>query len=226
MGTLPAVLNFEGTDLTVVDHAGQPCLTAADVARALGYARSDAVGRIYDRNKGEFTPDMTVTVNLTVPGNPMPIPVRVFSPRGAHLVAMLSRTERARSFRRWVLDVLDGLGRPPALPAPADTEDQRRLRRAINQRAHAMTLRQYETIRQQIVDGLAAFGKGKSVEEQIAMVDTLDIPGGSLVVLHESELWPVTAYASVAHRATSETMRSIHKLEEATGRKWYDHTER
>lgn len=34
--------------------------------------------------------------------------VRLFSARGAHLFAMLARTERAAQFRRWVLDVLEG----------------------------------------------------------------------------------------------------------------------
>lgn len=33
--------------------------------------------------------------------------VRLFSARGAHLLAMFARTERAKQFRRWVLDVLE-----------------------------------------------------------------------------------------------------------------------
>lgn len=32
---------------------------------------------------------------------------RIFSLRGAHLIAMFSRTALAKEFRRWVLDVLD-----------------------------------------------------------------------------------------------------------------------
>lgn len=35
------------------------------------------------------------------------IPVRVFSLRGAHLVAMFATTPKAKEFRRWVLDILD-----------------------------------------------------------------------------------------------------------------------
>lgn len=44
----------------------------------------------------------------------MPLPtaggvqqVRVFSLRGAHLLGMLANTDKAKAFRRWVLDVLD-----------------------------------------------------------------------------------------------------------------------
>ncbi|GHK74011.1 hypothetical protein ECZU12_54220 [Escherichia coli] len=32
---------------------------------------------------------------------------RVFSLRGAHLIAMFARTPVAKEFRRWVLDILD-----------------------------------------------------------------------------------------------------------------------
>lgn len=32
---------------------------------------------------------------------------RIFSLRGAHLLAMFSRTNKAKEFRKWVLDVLD-----------------------------------------------------------------------------------------------------------------------
>lgn len=98
---------FHHTKFDIVPHNGQPWLTATQIAQALGYAREDAVSRIYTRNADEFTQGMTGTVNLTVPGNPMQIPVRVFSLRGAHLIAMFSRTALAKEFRRWVLDVLD-----------------------------------------------------------------------------------------------------------------------
>ncbi|WOX51018.1 P22AR C-terminal domain-containing protein [Aeromonas sp. CD] len=100
-------ISFHDTQFTVIPHHGQPWLTAAQIAQALGYAREDAVSRIYARNIDEFTSGMTGTVNLTVPGNPMQIPVRIFSLRGAHLIAMFSRTALAKEFRRWVLDVLD-----------------------------------------------------------------------------------------------------------------------
>ena len=33
--------------------------------------------------------------------------MRVFSLRGAHLLAMFARTPKAKEFRRWVLDILD-----------------------------------------------------------------------------------------------------------------------
>ncbi len=111
MTNLPAHLKFEGTDLSIIDHNGTPWLSAADIARAMDYKRTDSISRIYDRNKDEFTDDMTVTVNLTVSGknNNLQNATRIFSPRGCHLIAMFSKTAKAKAFRHWVLDVLDGL---------------------------------------------------------------------------------------------------------------------
>lgn len=117
-------IRFHDTQFTVIPHHGQPWLTAAQIAQALGYAREDAVSRIYTRNADEFTPGMTGTVNLTVPGNPMQIPVRIFSLRGAHLIAMFSRTALAKEFRRWVLDVLDRETAAHPQPVTVLTDDE------------------------------------------------------------------------------------------------------
>lgn len=117
-------IRFHDTQFTVIPHHGQPWLTATQIAQALGYASDDAVSRIYRRNADEFTSGMTGTVNLTVPGNPMPIPVRIFSLRGAHLIAMFSRTALAKEFRRWVLDVLDRETAAHPQPLTVLTDDE------------------------------------------------------------------------------------------------------
>lgn len=113
MSNLPVSLSFEGSKLSIIDHNGQPWLSAGDLARALGYSRSDIVSKLYRRNKDEFTDDMTrntKTVFSEKINNLRPInETRIFSPRGCHLVAMFARTPKAKAFRRWVLDVLDGL---------------------------------------------------------------------------------------------------------------------
>ncbi len=103
-------IRFHDTQFTVIPHHGQPWLTAPQIAQALGYASEDAVSRIYRRNADEFTSGMTLTVKLTFNGINNSLrekEVRIFSLRGAHLIAMFSRTALAKEFRRWVLDVLD-----------------------------------------------------------------------------------------------------------------------
>lgn len=108
-------LAFHNTQFDIVDRNGQPWLQAAQIAKALGYAREDAISRIYSRNADEFTPCMSQTVNLTASGN-LQKEARIFSLRGAHLLAMFARTQVAKEFRRWVLDVLEGITEVPAKP--------------------------------------------------------------------------------------------------------------
>lgn len=119
--TLPASVAFGDTTLTLIDQSGVPHLTGRELARALGYADASAIQRLYSRNAAEFTADMTLTVKMTVRGQVAPTDTRIFSPRGCHLIAMFARTERAAAFRRWVLDVLEGIGQTaPAIHAAMD----------------------------------------------------------------------------------------------------------
>lgn len=120
-------ISFHDTHFTVIPHHGQPWLTAPQIAQALGYASDDAVSRIYRRNADEFTPSMTLTVKLTVKGfgnGNSEKEVRIFSLRGAHLIAMFSRTALAKEFRRWVLDVLDRETAAHPQPLTTLTDDE------------------------------------------------------------------------------------------------------
>ncbi|EKO3969271.1 hypothetical protein EF707_08475 [Vibrio fluvialis] len=103
---MTSALTFQNTHFDVIEQSNQIWLTAAQIGRALGYAREDSVSRIYDRNQDEFSNAMTETVKLTVSGNYQKT-VRIFSLRGAHLIAMFARTSIAKQFRKWVLDILD-----------------------------------------------------------------------------------------------------------------------
>lgn len=98
-------LAFEGTKFDVVDRNGRPWLRSPQIAGALGYNRADRIYDLYTRNADEFTDSMTAVVDLDTAGGRQK--VRIFSLRGAHLLAMFSRTKVAKAFRRWVLDVLD-----------------------------------------------------------------------------------------------------------------------
>lgn len=117
---------FGSTRLSVIERDNQVWLTAADLARALGYKSTDGVTRIYNRNKSEFTSELTALVslqpneineqvNLTVSKN-LEIKTRVFSASGCRLIAIFSRTKLAEDFRRWVLQVLENLPQQFATP--------------------------------------------------------------------------------------------------------------
>ena len=102
-----AVLTFENTEFDVVDIHNVPWLRGLQVASALGYQNPTAdAANLYARNADEFTDEMTQVLDLPTAGGVQS--VRVFSPRGCYLLGMLARTEKAKAFRQWVLDVLEG----------------------------------------------------------------------------------------------------------------------
>ncbi|MGO4813342.1 Bro-N domain-containing protein [Cupriavidus sp. 2MCAB6] len=102
-----AVLVFEDIEFDIVDIRNVPWLRGLQVATALGYQNpGQDIKNLHSRNADEFTSEMTQLVDLDTAGGRQQ--VRIFSPRGCYLLGMLARTERAKDFRRWVLDVLEG----------------------------------------------------------------------------------------------------------------------
>lgn len=99
------IVKFQDKELHTHDFNGLPGLSSVELANGLGYADDGAVTRIYNRHSDEFTSDMVQVVKLTTRG--LDRQIRVFSPRGCHLVAMFAHTPFAKAFRKWVLDVLD-----------------------------------------------------------------------------------------------------------------------
>ncbi|MEZ9564836.1 Bro-N domain-containing protein [Vibrio artabrorum] len=116
-------LVFNSTHFDVIEYQQKLWLTATELAHALGYSKSDAVTQIYERNCDEFSSEMTETLNLSVSGN-LQKTVRIFSLRGAHLVAMFSRTKVAKQFRKWVLDVLEKESSQPIAILPPQSAPQ------------------------------------------------------------------------------------------------------
>ncbi len=128
--TQVSTLSFGKVQFNVVDREGQSWLSARQIGQALGYSKPDKALNVYERNKDEFTESMTCTLNLGVQGQERK--VRIFSLRGAHLIAMFAHTKVAKDFRKWVLDVLDNLpeqSHPTNFPlsTPSDREALRGL---------------------------------------------------------------------------------------------------
>lgn len=99
-------LTFQNTTLSVINQHNQTFITANDLGLALEYAMPmQAILKIYDRNADEFTAEMTALIEMPTAGGIQK--VRIFSLRGAHLIAMFARTKVAKDFRKWVLDILD-----------------------------------------------------------------------------------------------------------------------
>lgn len=128
-------LTFNDINFTPVCQNNQIWLTSVELAKALGYSRSDYVTAIYNRKSDEFTSNMTqiieITENdkLTVSENSSNLvkKIRIFSLRGCHLVAMFARTKVAKEFRKWVLDILDKeVGEPTIITDTLSTKEERK----------------------------------------------------------------------------------------------------
>lgn len=103
-------MNFHGINLTPVSDMSGVWLTSADVAKALHYNSTKSVTNLFNQYSDEFSPAMTMVIESVtngIGGSSRRMKVRVFSLRGAHLLAMFARTPVAKEFRRWVLDILD-----------------------------------------------------------------------------------------------------------------------
>lgn len=107
--TTNTALTFKNTTFSVIDRNGEPWIKAGELAQALGYSREDKVNELYSRNADEFGTQMTETLKMGVSeeNKGLQKTVRIFSLRGAHLVAMFARTAIAKEFRAWVLDIID-----------------------------------------------------------------------------------------------------------------------
>lgn len=98
-------LSFRDTTLDVIMYDQKPWISSRQLGQLLGYAREDAVNKVFERKADEFSNGMTCNVKMTLQGQTREI--RVFSLRGCHLIAMFAKTPIAKEFRKWVLDVLE-----------------------------------------------------------------------------------------------------------------------
>lgn len=125
-------LAFNKTNFNIVERSGQPWLTSADIAAALSYKSIKSITNLFNENKDEFTDSMTLVIDSMtngINGSTRRMKVRIFSLRGAHLLAMFARTTLAKEFRRWVLDILD---KEVEKPKQSSTDERTGLRNAVN----------------------------------------------------------------------------------------------
>ncbi|WEV48107.1 BRO family protein [Acinetobacter sp. ESL0695] len=122
-------LSFNDVNFSPVQNDNQIWLTASELARALGYKQENAVSKIFNRNADEFSEEMTKVIkNPQLPN----LGMRIFNSRGCHLIAMFARTDVAKAFRKWVLDVLDKVSGKPVAVAKTHKEERAPLTSAVN----------------------------------------------------------------------------------------------
>ena len=102
--------HFHNVALIPIHDKEDVWFTSSDLAKALGYASTKSISNLYSGNSDEFTDGMSMVIQVMTNGINNTLrekKVRIFSLRGAHLIAMFARTPVAKEFRRWVLDILD-----------------------------------------------------------------------------------------------------------------------
>jgi hypothetical protein len=113
---MQTALTFKEHEVVTFDNGdGKIWFTSANMAVLLEYADEKSVNRLYNRNKDEFTSEMSRVVTVTSRNKNNKIQynrTRIFSSRGAHLLGMLADTKIAKSLRRWLLDLIEKEAQP------------------------------------------------------------------------------------------------------------------
>ncbi|MCX8692782.1 ORF6C domain-containing protein, partial [Gilliamella sp. B2776] len=129
-------LMFHSTTVQSVNHNNQIWITSTELSKLLKYSDSKSVTKIYSRNSDEFTNKITMVVKLTTNGINNSLrekSVRIFSLRGAHLVAMFANTEIAKEVRKWLLDLAD---KEIGISETISLEQQQAIQQAVNERVY------------------------------------------------------------------------------------------
>src|SRR5690606_13283233 len=99
-------LTFNNIPLEIINDDSGLWIRGTQIAESLGYKQPvQRIAQLYTEYEDEFSPSMTKMMKIKSKGGLQL--TRVFSLRGAHLLAMLTKTPKAKEFRKWVLDVLE-----------------------------------------------------------------------------------------------------------------------
>lgn len=91
---------FNGHQVTLYEIDGKEYLTAEDLGICLGMADPGrTINKLYRRNQDELEPHTTGDKLSTVTGLK---DARFFDETGCNLIAMFSRTAKAKTFRKWL----------------------------------------------------------------------------------------------------------------------------
>ncbi|UOO93384.1 BRO-N domain-containing protein [Vitreoscilla stercoraria] len=187
-------LSFNQVSLNRVSHTdNQIWITSAELAKALGYKAVDSVTKIFNRNSDEFTEQMSTTVNLTVvrKTGSVVMPVRIFSLRGCYAIAFFAKTEVAKQFRKWVLDLIETEAQK--FTGRSTTTDERTgLRDAVNAIVSKKSMLYpdaYKLVHQrfnvQHIDELTLEQVGEATEYLHRLLLTTEKPSGYVLEEHQ-----------------------------------------
>ena len=110
---------FNGHNLTIIEHQGRKWLTAEQAGRALGYnpeRAGDSVNNLLGRHHDEFTELDSVDIKLMSTDGKL-YSKRVFSDTGCNKLGFFANTAMAKQFRQFAAKTLAGQTTDPTLLA-------------------------------------------------------------------------------------------------------------
>ena len=234
----PIVYTFDSTGLRVlVEDDGSEWFSAAEVCALLGYANSwKAVGD-HCREDG-------LTKREVIDRLGRPQEMTFINEGNLWRLIIKSRKPQAQAFERQVMEVIlptirqTGHYAVPAKPAatpvkslPAKTLKRleppplsAEMRRAINRKAHALSLDGFDRTRDRLAEIVGVWLE-RQWTEQDAIEELQKLGGvlGEYHLVHAEDLWPVTSRAMLLREGLALVADAVVQLEKATGRAWFVH---
>ncbi|AHF04081.1 hypothetical protein MARPU_09585 [Marichromatium purpuratum 984] len=225
-------VSFQDQTLYLVEHAGEPFVPMRPVVEAMGMSWQGQHEKLRARYATCVREILTQLPDDTQRRSMTCLPLRKLAGWLMTIHPNKVRPELRARIRAYQTECDDVLwhywsqqrdSRPPlepiaSDPAPNDpiTQD---VRAAIARRAHAISMRHYDRIRDDLADAVRRHcERFPEAGDLIEYVETVDTPCNDLICVHRSDLWAVTNSAMSTQKNIADAVRA---LEEATGREWY-----
>lgn len=233
----PALLPvaFHDATLYLVNHQGEPYVPMRRLVEAMGLAWQGQFDKIKARYESTVMEIMTVAEDgkaramTCLPLRKLPGWLMTIHPNKVNPALRA----RVQAFQEQCDDVLWAYwsGQRPASPTfalnvtalPGDPLTKE-VRAAINRRAHALSLRHFDRIREDLTAAVRRHHERFPQDRDlVAFVEDVDTPDSALVCVHRSDLWAVTSGAMAIPVLFEMVAERIHALEAETGMAWYPH---
>ena len=233
----PIVFKFDSTGLRVVVYEdGSEWFSAAEVCAILGYSNPRKAVADHCRTEG-----VTKRDTLTAGG---PQEMTFINEGNLWRLIIKSRKPQAQAFERHLFEViLPTIRRTGHYEAkrPQETAPVKRLpaagqkrlappalsaglRRAINRKAHALSLDGFDRTRDRLAE-IVSDWLARRWTEQDALEEMQKLGGvlGEFHFVHAEDLWPVTSRAMLLREQLDLVADAVVELEQKTGRAWFVH---
>lgn len=218
----------------IVITDGQPTTTTQDIADVYGKRHDDVLRIVRKRmiEAGEWRLRNFAETVIERPnpsgGAPIKSPVIRMTKKGFHFVvgkftgakAVQHQIAFADEFERMESELKDKATEAPQPLLPAG-QFTREVEVAIERRAHTLSLRQYDKIKEQLREAIQKWGKDLAGQKLVEFIQTIDLPDSQLVIVHRDTLWRLTARLSTLEAVQRQALEAVHALEQETRMPWY-----